>query len=255
MLVKYFLLLSIFLIEPSFAQFDLKYGGGLRTYPGLGAAFEAESGYTQVLWGENSKLFKGMIRPGIQATHSVVVNDYDASLTFYPVSFLGFSAGHKELYSRFDEFVPYDCTETRCIGTMKKDYLLGKIALAWGKLFATASYAEFRNSYNDPTGDQLPVAEYEWVTAVNPNNERSVRRRYFAGYILGNGNILGLSADYREFEFSRQRYAFQALVYQVKMANWRILFGAGSLGSTVVETEPVGVIRISHILAPSVPLF
>ena len=202
-----------------------------------------------------SKLFKGMIRPGIQTTHSVVVNDYDASVSFYPVSFIGLVAGHKELYSRYDEFASYDCEQIRCKGAMKKDYLQGKIALAWGKLFLTASYSEFRNSYNDPSGNQLPVAEYEWVSAVAPHFERSVRRKYFGGYILPNGNILGLNADYREFEFSNQNYLFEALIYQIKLSNWRLTLGAGRLGSTEVATDGVIVLRLTHILAPSLPLF
>ena len=79
--------------------------------------------------------------------------------------------------------------------------------------------------------------------------------KYFGGYILPNGNILGLNADYREFEFSNQNYLFEALIYQIKLSNWRLTLGAGRLGSTEVATDGVIVLRLTHILAPSLPLF
>ena len=138
---------------------------------------------------------------------------------------------------------------------MRKDYLSAKAAFAWGNTFLTGEYAEFRNSYTDPTGEQLPVAEYEWTTAVAPNFEKSIRRRYFLGRLLSNKDIIGISADYRDFEFSEQYYKFQALIYQMNLESIRVTFGAGGQESSETGAGGVVVFRVSHIIAPSLPKF
>lgn len=239
---------------PSFAQFDFKYGAAARSLPSLGGAFEMNSGYSFKLWGDNQGPFYGMIRPAINATSSVVVYDYDASITVYPISFIGFGVGHQEMTSEYEEFTWYDCEEVRCTGKMNKDYAFGKLALGYGPLLATYSYAEFRNSYTDPDGTGLPVGEYQWTTTVAPNNETSTRQTYLLGLKLG-GDLLAAAADTRKFHVSQQIYKFKALVYRKSMDNLKVTFGVGSQESTETGVGTVVVMQITHILAPSMALF
>ena len=82
------LLISLFLSTKAHSGVDFKYGGSLRSFPSIGGALEANLGYSQPLWGAQGSPFSGLIRPSINATHTVVVNDYDAALTFYPVHLL-----------------------------------------------------------------------------------------------------------------------------------------------------------------------
>ncbi len=252
---KILLFISILLPTKGHSGVDFKYGGSLRSFPSIGGAIEANLGYSQPLWGAQGSPFSGLIRPSINTTHTVVVNDYDAALTFYPVSFIGIYGGHKELYSRYDSFTAHDCETTRCEGNMKKDYLGAKLAFAYKSFLATHSYTEFRNSYNDPTGAGLPVVEYEWVSEVNPNFENSIRKNYFAGLKLDNKDILGLAFDFREFEFSKEFYKFSALIYQMSVSNVNIVMGVGSQESKVSGAGTVLILRVTHVLLPSLNAF
>lgn len=256
MKLSFCLLIALFIFPyKALGGIDFKYGGSLRSFPGVGGAIEANLGYSQPLWGSQGHPFSGLIRPSINATHTLVVNDYDAALTFYPVSFLGLYAGHKELYSRYDSFSAHDCESTRCEGNMKKDYLGVKIAFAFKSFLATHSYTEFRNRYNDPSGEGLPVVEYEWVSEVNARDENSIRKNYFTGLKLNNKDIVGFAFDFREFEYSKEYYKFSALIYQLKMSNVNVVMGVGSQESRVSGAGTVFILRLTHVLKPSLNLF
>ena len=251
---SFFFLTTLIWTSLSWAQFDFKYGGALRTFPFVGGAAEINTGYSFKLWGDPNTLLYGLIRPSLKANSSVVVSDQDASVFFYPISFIGLGVGHKKMISEYTEFQNYDCTKVRCQGELNKDYAAAKIAFEWGSWLATHSYTEFRNSYSDETAQLQPVAEYQWTSAVNPLREKSQRKTYFLGYKL-NGDYLGLAADYRAYQFSQQFFKLKVFVYQYNQDNIAITFGLGSQESAETGAGTVFVLRFAHTLKSSLALF
>lgn len=253
--MKYFLAIYFAFTSIAFSQVDFKYGANLRSYPSLGGDFVAELGYNQLLWGSSgSGPMYGLIRPSVEGSTSAVVSHYDSNLTFYPISFIGLGAGHKELTSNYEEFTYYDCDSVRCSGNLKKDYSFGKIALGYANLLTTFSYTEYRNTYSDKDNLNQAVSEYEYILVVNPKRENQIQRTYFLGYKLGE-NLMGMISDQIQFLESEKDYQLNIGIYQTQFGAFKTIFGIGTLQSSDQEPGVVGVLRLSHTLLPSLTLF
>jgi hypothetical protein len=256
--MKYILPFFIFIITiQAHAQFDLSYGGSLRTYPSIGGGINLELGYNQVLYGNpgsTNSILSGLIRPSMKGSTSGVVSNYDSRLSFYPLSFFAIGAGHEEYNSEYKDFTYYDCEEVRCTGKMSKDYSFGKLALASGSLIATFFYKEFRNTYSTDLFPDRPVAEYQYVLEVVPKNENEVQRSYFLGYKIGD-DYLGFLSDQRQFILSEKDYQLNVGVYQTKISVFKTTFGIGSLQSSDTKPGTLIIFRISHQILPELTLF
>ncbi|MBT4790886.1 MAG: hypothetical protein HON90_04895 [Halobacteriovoraceae bacterium] len=250
-----YLILTLLISCNLAAQVDFKYGATARSYPSLGGDAFIDTGYNQILWGDNgqSPLY-GLIRPSVTGSSSVVVSTYDAKLTVYPISFIGLGAGHKEVTSEYDEFTYFDCTDVACEGKMFKDYSFGKLALAYGPFLSTFSYSEFRNTYHDDYNTGSSVAEYEYILATQLNNEKQIQRTYFLGYKLGD-DLIGLVSDQVQFLESNKDYQLHLAIYQKRIENFKMTFGIGSLHSSDQKPGLNLILRMEHILLPSLALF
>ena len=234
---------------------DFQYGASARSYPSLGGDFGAEIGYTQVVWGDHgSSPFYGLIRASLEGSTSGVVNYTDSQITLYPISFLGFGVGHKENDIGYEEFSYYDCSSLRCSGNLVKEYSFSKIAYGYGNILTTFKYTEYRNTYNDETGASKDVAEYEYILAVNPKKEKQAQRSYFLGYKLGE-DMVGIASDQHQFLISEKDYQINLAIYQMKIDEFKILVGIGSLQSSDQKPGATVVFKFTQTLAPSFALF
>ena len=256
--MKYFISLFLFIITgQAYAQFDLSYGGSLRSYPGVGGGINLELGYNQILYGapgSADSVLAGLIRPSIKGSTSGVVSNYDSRLSFYPLSFLAFGAGHQEYYSQYEDFTYYDCDQVRCTGKISKDYSFGKLALAAGNFIGTFFYKEFRNTYSTDSFPDRPVAEYQYALEVVPRSESEIQRSYFLGYKMGEA-YLGFLSDQRQFILSDKDYQLNVGVYQTKISAFKTTFGLGSLQSSDAKPGALFIFRISHQVLPELTLF
>ncbi len=253
MLKRFVTIISLIMSNPLYANFDFKYEFIARSYP-VGSALNAYLGYNQLLWGDTSSIWYGLIRPKLEGSTSIVVNHYDANISIYPISFLGYGAGHKEMNSNYDLYSFYNCEEVRCKGILKKDYTFGKIALGYGKLITTFRYQYWRNSYDDLNNEGKGVAEYEYIVIANPEFDDDVQRSYFLGYKIGK-DLIGFVSDQHQFQRSKSEYKLNIGIYKLNSGNFSYTLGLGSLQSTEQEAGFTAIINIAHTLAPSLTLF
>jgi hypothetical protein len=240
----------------SFANFDFQYGTSIRSYPSVGGDINAELGYNQILWGsQGNSPWYGLIRPSIIGSSSAVVSHYDLNITVYPVSFIGFGSGHKEMSSNYSDFTYYDCDKIRCEGSLIKDYSFAKLALGYGHVLTSFTYSEYRNAYSlDEENPSFEVGEYEYILTVTSKNETQIRRTYFAGYKDGD-NIFGVVSDQIQFLESRKDYQLNIGIYQFQLGFFKTVIGFGTLQSTDQKPGLVGVLKLTHTLLPSMALF
>jgi len=239
------------------AQFDLKAGGSMRTYPSVGGELFAESGYNMVLWGagEKSNPLYGLIRPALKLSSSAVINQYDARIELYPISFIALIAGHQYIKSDFDKFTFFDCDVIRCKGTISRDYFQGKMALAFGPIVAMGNVKIARNSYDDQDDTNLPVGEFKFVTLANAGFDTMYKSRYLLGWKLDGGAMIGLMADYAKFSESKQEYHMDLMIYTAKSNDTTYVIGLGNFESTHQGKGVIGVFQFKTDFLPSKKLF
>lgn len=245
--MKIFFFSIMFLLNNVWADFDLQGNVNARSWPNLSGAAGIDIGYNFDIWGEINKTnpLYGFMRLEAGFDSSIVVNSADYRFTFYPISFIGLGAGRSELNSNFEEFEYFDCSKVRCSGNLDKDYLFGKMIIAYSNLVASAFYRESRNSYDDSEGENLPVGEYGSVNIVNPGDERSVLQSYFLGYVSGD-NSYGLFSEKLEYLKSEQTSELNAVVYREKSESYQYTYGVGSQHSSVEKAQVTIFIDITY---------
>lgn len=240
----------------AFANYDLSAGFGARSYPGLGAEGFAEFGYNQLLYGDapGKGIFYGLIRPSLKVASSAVINSYDAKIEVYPISIIGFAAGHQYIKSDFEDFNFYDCDEVRCKGDLKKDYVHMRAVLGYGPIVAIGMVEESRNAYNDPNNSELPVAEFRFAIKANPGSDENVRSQYILGYRIDK-NMFAAISEYVYYKESEQFHKLNLLAYVSQSEKYNITYGIGTFESSDQELGAVGVIRYIYRFKPSFRLF
>lgn len=251
------ILITLYMCFPknTLAHFDLSTGVGARSYPGIGAEAIVESGYNYVFWGKGDKKkpLYGLVRPTISAATSAVVNNYDARLEFYPISFLGLIRGYRHINSSFDKFNFYDCDEVRCKGDIKRDYSRIKLALG---AFGFLTITELTQSNNSYSGDSLlPVAEFRFATLANPSNDEMYQARYILAMKHDNNGIMGVVSEYTKFARSGQTNNMDLLIYTTKKDRTNYTYGIGQFMSTHWARGFIAVFRMKTSFIESNSLF
>ena len=184
-----------------------------------------------------------------------MVSNYEAGITLYPISFLGISAGQRTLQSNYDQFTYYDCEdETRCKGSMIKDYLQGEFGLGFGSIITKVLYTHFRNSYSYETDEEnKPVGEYEFVLSVAPKNETQIQKTYVVGF-KNNNDLIGIVSDQHEFLESDKVFSLNILIYRMKFEPYSLTIGGGTLHSTDIKSNGVVIFNFTHTIAQSLSI-
>lgn len=75
--------------------FDYSVGAGVRTAPVLGT-LSGKLGYSSLLWGNagRGEYLYGYVRPSVRLGTSVIANQIEPAIEFFPISILGLSAGY-----------------------------------------------------------------------------------------------------------------------------------------------------------------
>lgn len=254
------LLFILLLPLSSYAHFDLSAGASLRSYPALGGEVNAQSGYNLLLWGSGPGSDKknplyGLLRPAISAASSVVVNNYDARIELYPISFLGLVMGKKHIKSDYEDFPFFNCDEVRCKGTIDREYTQIKMALGYGKVLAMFNIIHSKNTYNDEDDEGKPVAEFRFATLANPEEDTMYRSQYMLGMKHNNKGILGVVAEYVSFADSDQTHNMDLLIYTTKPKDTTYVFGLGQFSSTHQAKGLIGVFQMKTDFIPSHKMF
>ena len=254
--IKKLLLIFIFSFN-IFANIDLSAGAAARSYPAIGFETFAEFGYNQLLYGDapGKGVLYGLIRPSIKAASSAVINSYDLKLEFYPISIIGIAVGHQNTQSDFEDFPFYDCEEVRCSGELKKDYAHIRAVLGYGPIIAIGMVEESRNNYDDPTGDQQPVAEFRFAIRANNGFDENTRSQYILGYRTADKDMIALLTENVYFKESKQYHKMNLYAYQSTGKNSNVTYGIGSFESTDQAIGLIGVIQYIYRFSPTFKLF
>lgn len=239
-------------------HWDLNYNLQGRNYQMLGVGAYVDTGYNSLLWGEGnprqSPLY-GFIRTKLLVDSSIVVNQAEASISIYPVSFLGIERGMRYVKSDFEDFAFYDCDITHCKAQMRKDFIRYRAALSFFGIAASAEITQSNNSYStDPRDESFPVAEFRYIVLAGPGSDKV----YSSRYVLGTqalGGFIGAVTEWSLFSESEQVYHSNYLIYQFQSEKTRYAFGFGNLMTSHMPADTAFYFRITHIAIPSLLLF
>jgi len=234
---------------------DLSLGSSMRSYPAFGIEGNVEAGYNMLLWGKGERrnpLF-GLVRPALKLTSSAVVNNYDAKIEVYPISFIAIVRGFKHINSNFD-FPFFDCDIVRCRGDIKRDYTQVKMAMAYKGVTFMGNVLMAQNSYNDPNNENKAVGEFRYAALANADKDQMYFSQYMFGYDFG-GKMIGVLSEYAKFEESEQTYNMDLLIYAIKSKSSTYVFGLGQMYTSEIARGFIGVFQIKTDFIPSKKIF
>jgi hypothetical protein len=119
----------------AFADLDYNADIALRSYP-LSGILEGDLGYGFLLWGTAGAAspFYGYLRPHAGAGTAGSYNSGMAAVDFYPLSFLGGSAGGEAIENDKD-YTAYDCLAYQCRGRSYRSFVQAEFSFAGGPFF------------------------------------------------------------------------------------------------------------------------
>ncbi len=238
-----------------YASFDFNYGTNIRSYPGLGGGIKTNSGYTFLLRGKDNSPLNSLLRVGLQADSSIVVQKLEPSITLYPLGFIGLSTGSTVMKSDYEDFDYLNCDQVRCTGDLNKQFMLGKLALAYGPLISTAEYRVSGNSYSSSSNKTLSVLEYEYALKVQAEEENEVNKKYFLGYKISEKDLFGILSSRAEFLESDKFFQMNIAIYSHSMNSMNFVIGAGNFNNSDLNSSPLIIFQFKHQILPSITLF
>jgi hypothetical protein len=248
-------LLLFFSLSATFAatKFDASYGVQGRTLPAFGAELYADSGLNFKFWGKKNEpkdVLYGLIRPNVGVSTSGVINSAKAEIEFFPISFIGISAGRQIINSNFD-FNFLDCKNIQCQGEFMRNYVESKMVVGYKGWVALGNYKV--DTLRSPNNDS-PMADWRHVIVGQGGEEVQIEKKLLLGKVF-NQHMLGVLIENVQFLGSRERKESFAAVYQIRKNDTQYMMGAGLFHSS---QQPMGVIiyfRIHQQLLPSLKLF
>jgi hypothetical protein len=237
------------------ASFDFNYGTNIRSYPGLGGGLKTNSGYTFLLRGTDKSPLNSLLRVGLQADTSLVVQKLEPSITLYPLGFFGLSTGSTVMKSDYEDFDYLNCDQVRCTGDLNKRFILGKLALAYGPLISTAEYRASENSYSTNSNKTLSVLEYEYALKVQAEEEIEIDKKYFLGFKISEKNLFGFLSSRAEFLESDKFFQMNIAIYSHSISNMNFVIGAGNFNNSDLSSSPLVIFQFKHQILPSMTLF
>ncbi len=224
------------LTAQSFAHdFDLAYGLQGRSYPGGGAIFQGELGYNYLLWDkrtvEKKDLWKfGLIRPYLFGASSVVVNQFEGGVDFYPVSLLSFGVGRR--YDRSDfEFGFFDCENTvACENSYERNFVRAKMVIGFK---GWVMFHIWRKENVIADNKILKIGEYMGVVEGNPGRDQLTILQSLVGY-QNDEKLYGLLMLHAEMEGTDQySNGFFAVHQRTVWDKWKLMLGVGPFQTSV----------------------
>ncbi len=249
------MLFLLLLLQSLYAQTDALVGIQARSFPLVGGAVYSEVGHSLQLWGpqvlpDRPSPFYGFIRPSVGASSSAVINQVKAEFDFFPVSFLGVTAGYSRTYSDFD-FPFFDCTKISCRGRFERRYVEGKLALGY------AGYLAMVNDIRDHMqlhNDDLLMGDFRRVIAGKKGRDQQEELKVLFGK-KDPKRFHGLMHEWIRFRLSEEQAHSTFFLIQRNKPESNLMLGAGVFSSDQVGRGPVIYMRYQFIVLPSLKLF
>jgi len=252
-MLNFLLILIPFFSFASKTNFDLSAGVQGRTLPSIGAELYAESGYNQILWGNKKKstdVLFGLARPSLGISTSGVINVVKAEFEFFPISFIGFTAGRQYIHSNFD-FPFFDCEAVSCKGEFERNYIESKMILGLKGWITMGSY---KVDKVDSPDENTPMPDWRNVIIGNPEREIQIEKKLILGKLHSN-NLMGVLLENVEFLGSGERKESFMGIYQIIRNSNSYMIGAGAFHT---DQQPMGFqiyFRAHHVFLPNIKLF
>jgi hypothetical protein len=224
MKIKLFLFLFLGLnAVNSHALYDYSSHFITRSFPiALVLRNQVGSGYK--FWGESQKTFYGYVRAGANIDTSVVVNTVGGQIDFYPISFLGFSAGSSRTYRNFDP-IQFDCEKIECRGDVKRNFVAAKLGLAFGPVFLMGHGERFQQELANPTGRQF--ADEQTSLIARAEGDEMERLSVSLGYNLGDGYSMAAHFVHQEMIENKNVSQMKLIILRKQNGPWSYVAGAG----------------------------
>jgi hypothetical protein len=227
-----YLLFALLFSFNTYAQFDLRLGAQGRTFPAIGASALVETGYNQLLWGQDGKdkIAYGFMRPYYFGQLSGVVNSHDVGLELFPISILGLNVGKTYAQSTFD-FPNFDCEEIDCSGYASGDFTEYK-----GVLGAAGFVLMGRSRMTKFTNDSRNKAFTDWqnVLRMAPEEDNLLFSEIIGGYITKVG-LIGVINRTARYEESKDQLDMNALVFITRREANTLVLGVGNMKTTTQD--------------------
>lgn len=236
---------------------DLTAGFQGRTYPSIGALTFGEIGHNILLWdkrsGDKKDLWKfGLFRPYIFGGSSVVINQIEGGVDFYPISLLSIGAGRR--YDRSDfEFGFFDCdTTVECKNSYERNFVRAKLVAGY-KGFVTFHVLRKENIIPDKTVRRF--GEYTHVVHGDADGDQLTTLQSFLGYREDEKmyGLLYLKAKMKETNhYSNGIFG----VHQLPVwDNWKLMVGLGAFQSSVKGNGSKVIFRLHRSFWDGIKLF
>ncbi len=251
MLKLFLLLMSL----SSYGYLDLSASISYRSFPSSGGEISLESGYNMLFYGsgKGDSLIYGLLRPKLRLASSGVINSYDMSIEFFPISFLGFEIGHSKTISNYEDFDFYNCEEISCSGAITRDYVGQKLAFGLNSFLLMAKTYIYRNQYTSRNSVN-PIGEFRYFSLANNNEDQN----YFSQYAIGlrfKNNLLMIVSEYNRFIRSDEVYKMNLITYINKIGDNIFTFGLGTSKSTHVKEGFSTILQWKYNFKDSQKLF
>ena len=237
--------------ESSFTEYVV--GVSARAYP-IGGAALVQASHGSVFWGEKSSdsVWYGFFRATGKLQSSLTVNSAEASLEFFPVSFLGFESG-ADASHRSSNFSGINCGLLACQGSITRYFasingILGNKSYYLGFGYRATRY---RSTHGAPGGF---YDEYSSV-AGHEKTDTLMSFEAWPGIALSPQHRVGLFYSADRFTRSHQ-YDENFFVYaSYRGAPHTLGLGIGMYQSSLQRREPTAYATYRYSWGESPNLF
>jgi hypothetical protein len=212
-----------FSIFPAHAVYDYSSHFITRSFP-IAMVLRNSFGSGVKFWGGSHKALYGYVRAGANIDTSVVVNTVGGQIDFFPISFLGFSAGSTRTYRNFDP-IQFECDKVECRGDVKRNFVAAKMGLAYGPVYLMAHAERFQQELANPTGRQF--ADEQTSLIARAEGDEMERFSATLGYNLSDGYSLAGHFVNQEMLENKNISQMKLLLLRKQYGAWSYVAGAG----------------------------
>lgn len=248
------IILFFFLIYSGIAlsKIDLKFSTDARSYPSFGSKVSFEVGKNIILWQKkpDDQIFRTMLRPYIDLNTSVFINSREIGLEIFPLSFLEIKVG-QSVHKINTNMSFFNCSEIICQGNLTRNFIKGKIALAYKNFFLLSSYGI---EYIETLNDNLNFGDYSNVLILNPKNESIRSTEITGGYSWGHYSA-GIYRSLNSTQNHGSKNSIYLAFFKKEINKLSISFAAGKMSPTITKGGTMLALQIEYIPKKSLKLF
>jgi hypothetical protein len=234
------------------ADFDFTFFSGARSYP-LGLAAAGIAGYGVPVWGNPGKgqVMYGYLRPVVKLQSSGTVQNTEARIDLYPISFAGISLGVNPTY-RLANFVSIDCSALKCKGLLNRSYARANLMLGLSGFFLGGSAKITQVKVPDSTLGFYD--EQSSISAQSGGSDTLKSGEVFTGYSWGQGNAAGFYLTSDRYDGSENNNTALSAYYQLRTDKIQVVIGSGTFRSSLQDLGFTAYVTFRYFVLPSIEL-